>query len=299
MVFIFTGLLIKAQQIKSYQELSTQIFSSEDDHQKKLLSSNLINLLKETLELSEELVQLDSTALLKELISNDQQFQLITWGIELDETWVYFGIIKSYNQLKRKYEIHILSSSQFEEAHLPTSSQTFSWPEGIYLDLIERTWNKEHYYTFFIWKAPDNRTAFKFIEVMKLDQEGKVSFGQEQYFIRDHQKSERVVFQYNRQSHFILKHGQYRYTLREWNPKKNNYEIIENSDYLIVFDHLIPMYPHKKQEMPEFMVPAGNIVDSYRFEKGKWIYIADIDARNLETKDNQFPKPELDLMKKE
>ena len=48
---------------------------------------------------------------------------------------------------------------------------------------------------------------------------------------------------------------------------------------MIIFDRLIPL-AQNLEGVYCYYVPATNIFDAYYFEKGKWKFVKDVDARN-------------------
>jgi len=295
MLLFFSSPNLKSQEDHSYPILANKIINSTNAEDKlkwsAALSKSIINELKN----EESIKSLDSTALLKELISHDNNFQIVTWAIEFNGKWEYYGILKSYNEVKKKYQIFDLIALDFLQSF--ENKGIFDeeeWPAGIYTKLIENEYNKRKYYTFLGWIAPTDQTAHKFIEVMTLSKSGKPYFGKTNFFKEGKEYKKRILYSYNRQSHFILDYGEYEYNVKEWNRKKKRYDIKNFSAELIVFDHLISRNPNMP-EMAEFFVPVGNSIDAYKFENGKWVFIGDIDARNLKRKTEEREAPKLDL----
>jgi len=278
-----------------YRELSSKILNSDNAEKKLIWSTELSKKLLDHLENSEEIKSLDSTALLVDLISEDKKVQIVTWGIEFDGKWEYFGLLKSYNQSKKTYQVYDLVSTDFLSSL--DKKELFdqnNWPSGVYFKMIEKEYNKRKYYTFLGWLAPISQTSYKFIEVMTLSKSGKPYFRKTNYFKTGKQYDNRQLFSYSRQSKFLLDYGIYEYSTRKWNRKKKEYDIDEYSEELIVFDHLISQYPNMK-DLPEFMVPVGNLIDAFKFDNGKWVYVTDIDARNMKKKEKKKAPPQLNL----
>jgi hypothetical protein len=296
-VGLFLSHLLWAQDTSSYSQICEEILKCNDAAQKLRLSTKLNQSLILELSNSEELISLDSTGLLIEHISTDGVFQMLTWAIEFNEHWEYFGLLKSYDHIKKEYKVYDLYPSKFMESITQNSKyDNENWPAGIYVKLIENEYNKRKYYTFLGWLAPDGQTAYKFIEVMTLSKSGKPYFGKTNYFKDDKNYNERKLFSYNRQSKFLLDYGTYQYSIRQWNKKKKRYDSDQRTEKLIVFDHLISQYPNM-EHLSEFLVPVGNLIDAFLFEKGKWIYISDIDARNIKRKEIKKAPPALNLFK--
>ena len=62
-------------------------------------------------------------------------------------------------------------------------------------------------------------------------------------------------------------------------------------DQFIIYDHLSPTSP-QLEGMYDFYVPDGSY-DAFKWEKGKWVYIKDFDARTGKSKlDKLYNKPE-------
>lgn len=270
-----------AQDSASYATVSQQLLNAETDSAKLFLLERLKTSISSELINEERITPIDSSNLLFELISKDKKVQIVTWGLEIDNTWEYYGYVKTYNGLKKVYNVYELISLDFRNA---LDSKNLlgieNWPAGVYTKLIENEYNNRNYYTLLGWLAPKGQTAFKFIEVMSLSKSGQPYFGRYNYFKKDKTYERRVLFAYKSQSTFHLDYGKYDYTKRQWNRKKRKYLIKKYTDYMIVFDHLVSEYPGM-DSMSEFSVPSGNAINAYKFERGKWLFISDIDARNL------------------
>lgn len=287
-----------SQEEVTYQSLAYKILkSSKAEDQLKwsvALKKSIVNELRQ----EDNIVPLDSTGLLIELISNDKAIQMVSWAIKFNEEWEYYGVLKSYDQVKKEYQIFDLTATDYKNSiNNRDITNHESWPAGIYTKLIENEYNKRVYYTFLGWISPEDQTAYKFIELMTLSKSGKPYFGKTNYFKEDKNYSKRILFSYSRQSHFTLDYGEYEYSKKKWNKKKKKYDIQKYSDHLIVFDHLISKFPNMPY-LPEFLVPIGNSIDAFKFENGKWVFISDIDARNLKRKSESKEVPKLDLFEK-
>lgn len=294
-IFIWLSPTIYSQNIGNYQELSTKILDTDNPEKKLLWSSQLNKVLLEELRNADKITPLDSTALLYELISRDNKIQIVTWGIVFNNSMEYYGILKTYNEINKKYQVFDLVSTDFIQSI--NTKELFTdenWPAGIYFKIIENHYKNKTYYTFLGWLSPLDQTGYKFIEVLSLNKSGKPYFGKINHFKKDRNYSKRQLFSYSRQSKFLLDYGSYSYSIRKWNRKKKKYELDEYNEDLIVFDHLISKYPNMKA-LPEFMVPVGNLIDAYKFDKGKWIFVSDIDARNMKRKVSKKKPPTMNL----
>lgn len=288
--------LSASAQMEDIKSLSQQILNEKQAKKKLILNAQLIHKIDSLLSSDhKKLHEIDSTGLLYHLISHNKKLQIITWAVSFDDNWEHYGFIKSYNQNKREYNIYELIPSNFHESiHSKESYNHDNWPAALYLKMVESTYNDKDYYTLLGWLPSQDQTAYKLIEVVTLSNSGKPSFGKLNFFMIEKEYRKRILFSYNFQSKFQLDYGEYSFSSRKWNKKKKKYETTTFTESLIVYDHLIPMYPDLS-DLPEFMVPMGNAVDAFYFEKGKWRMKADIDARNMKMKPIVREKPSLEL----
>jgi len=299
LLFLFFVCYTYAQDINvkfNIQKLGDSILTSSNFKQ-KLINNNL--LLKELNSLlkanPDKIATIDSNALLKELISDDQRIQIITWAVLFHDKWEYFGILKSYNQQKKVFQVYELTPTDYPIKETTKESYDFhKWPASVYYKLIENEYNKKKYYSLLGWINNKDQTSYKIIEVLTLSKSGKPYFGKLNFFSKEKTYAKRMIFAYSSQSKFQLDYGKYQYSTNKWNAKKRRYDQNDFEEMLIVFDHLIPIYPDLK-ELGEFMVASGNTVDAFIFNKGKWKFISDIDARNLKRKDPRISNPEMNL----
>lgn len=276
--------------------LSQQILESPSNDLKLIKNSELKESIENHLMNNNKMIEsIDSNGLIYELISEDKNIQILTWAILFEKEWEYFGYIKSYNSIKKQYNFVELSPTDFYSSiNSNEMGSPANWPAAIYYKMIATTYQDRKYYTLLGWTSQKDQTAYKIIEVINISQSGKVYFGKTNLFKIEKENKRRIQFAYNYQSKFLLDYGKYNYQRRTWNKKKRKYEMEEFKENLIVFDHLIPLYPDLA-ELDEYMVPVGNSVDAFAFKKGKWTFISDIDARNLKQENSNKNQPSLDL----
>lgn len=289
--------MIGAQQMTQIQLLSKSILDESSDDLKLVSNQKLMDELKIFLNSTTEIANIDSTALLKEVLSPDGRVQFITWAIAFQDNWEYYGFLKSFNESKSRFEIFeltptdVLSTKKKKEEYNQNN-----WPAGVYYKLVENEHNKRKVYTLFGWISNTEETAHKFLEVMTLSRNGEPIFGKAGYINYQGEQSGRLIFSYHFTSRFLLDYGQYEYSEKKWNSKKKKYDIEILRGDLIVFDDLIPMYPDL-EGFSNIMVPSGHKVNAFAFEKGKWKYKEDVDARNPKRKEKKRNAPELELLK--
>ena len=280
----------------SIHHLSNTILTDTIPGNKLKNNSLLLDLIRKELAIDKNAIhQIDSSALVYDLISPDKQVQILSWAILYHDIWEYYGFIKSYDSHQKAFTIFEFTPSDFNKAYEDnTTNNHKNWPASVYLKIIQTNYNNRTYYSLLGWIAKSHQTAYKTIEIVNISKNGSPTFGKSAYFFIKNKAKNRALFGYNSQSSFQLDYGEYSYITKKWNAQKRKYDIENKHDHLIVFDHLIPMYPDLKG-YSEFMVPSGNVVDAFKFKKGKWLLIKDIDARNLELKKTEDNKPSLKL----
>jgi len=298
MMLILFGLTSMSQNTMEHIMLLSDSIINDYSNENKLKHNQLLIKLIDT-ELnrnSDKIQAFDSSGLIIELISKSKDLQILTWAIPFDNHWEYFGFIKAYNTIKKEFSTFELIPTNFIKSTLEKGIYNQNnWPAGIYYKLIETEYKKRNYYTLIGWLANTKQTAYKFLEVLTVSKSGKISFGKSSYFSLEKEYKNRIVYSYNYKSKFQLDYGEFNYTKRQWNRKKKRYDIIVYTDNLLVFDRLIPLYPDIK-DRPEFMVAAGNTVDAFIFEKGKWRLLKDVDARNNKIKNKKLDRPKQNLL---
>lgn len=296
-LFFVLTLNLSAQNLEEgLYSISQQIIESPSNDIKLIKNAELKEMIENHLMNDFKMIHsIDSNRLIYELISDDKNIQILTWAILFEKEWSYFGYIKSYNSIKKQFEVFELIPSDFYNSiHSNEICSPENWPAAIYYKIVETTYKDKKYYTLLGWTPQKDQTAYKIIDVINISKSGKVYFGKTKLFKIDKDYQKRIRFAYNYQSKFLLDYGEYRYQRRIWNKKKRKYEIEEYEENLIVFDHLIPLYPDLA-DMDEFMVPVGNSIDAFAFKKGKWTFISDIDARNLKQDNSSNNQPSLEL----
>ncbi len=279
------------------QILSKDILSEFTDENKLVLNEKMLDEVQKLLQKSPMIESLDSTTLLKEVISDDKKVQIITWALQFQDQWEYYGFLKSYNESKKTFVVMDLVPAPLENTSIKKETFTQNnWPAGVYYKIIENEHNNKTIYTLFGWIANSGETAHKFLDVMILNRNGEPGFSKAGIFNYQGNQLGRIVFSYHFQSRFLLDYGVYEYSEKTWNSRKKRYDIQDFKGSLIVFDELIPMYPDLA-DYKDFMVPSGHKINAFMFEKGKWKFKEDVDARNRKQKEKKRSVPGLELIK--
>lgn len=197
---------------------------------------------------------------LSTLISDNGKVKICTWNIEFNEgSHRFFGFV-ALNTLSAGIKIFELEDC-FETIHSPeqASLTQLKWFGAIYYDLIETKYKGEIYYTLLGYNGNNAFSQFKVIDLLVIT-EGKnpnIRFGYP-LFSDEKRSRKRVIFEYSKKATMMLRYDA---------DKK-----------MIVMDNLAPIDQTYQNDFryygPDFSY------NGFKFEKGKWVLINDIDIRN-------------------
>jgi len=211
------------------------------------------------------------------LESSDKRFRIITWNLPAaDGTYRFFGRVQVYGNKKTPAKIILLTDNS--DQLLKPASRTLKpeeWYGAIYYQIVRKSWKKEVTYTLLGW---DGNTAFsnkKLIDILYFDKQDNIHFGLP-VFGDGKRYRHRVFFEFAERVSMSLRY--------------------QEKVSMIVFDHLSPTSP-SMQGQYEFYSPDFTY-DAFRFEKGKWQFVSDYEAKNEgEEKGNKGKKVERGLQR--
>ena len=207
--------------------------------------------------------------------TKDGKLRIINWNLPMmDGTFKYYGFV--IYKPKDSVYVHRLREVQREPSLIiaPKLSAN-NWIGALYYSIIEPIDSKMPYYVLLGWDGNNDFTNKKIIEVLSFDKKNAPFFGL-QVFQGETGAYSRIIFEYAKRSTMALR--------------------FESEKHLITYDHLGPFKPQYANS-PEFYGPDASI-DAYEYQKGIWIYKADIDARNSsQKKKKNKPKKQVDLYK--
>ncbi len=199
----------------------------------------------------------------------DGKFRLFTFNVPYaNGTQRFEGIVLVQEKSRRVvYELQ----DKTDKIITPLSKKLTpeNWYGAVYYAVVPPQDKKGTYYTLLGWKGYSNVESRKVIEILSFN--GPIpSFGA-QVFSEGKLKHFRKVFGFGFQSTMSLK----------WDDVNKG----------IVFDHLAPAKPEFEGKAA-FMGPDLSF-DAYVPYKGKWSYLRDVDARNMQlTKPSKRPRTE-------
>lgn len=199
----------------------------------------------------------------------DGKFRLFSWNIPYDNgTNRYEGFLlvrdKDHHAL---YELRDMT----EKIQAPATKKLGpdNWYGALYYAVIPPQDKKAGFYTLLGWKGYSNVETRKVIEVLSF--KGTVPTFGGMVFSEGKVRQLRKIYGFSAQSTMSLK----------WDA----------ANKAIVLDHLSPMRP-EFADQPALLGPDLSF-DAYVWYKGKWSYLRDVDARNMNiTKPSRRPPPE-------
>ncbi|MFN5318103.1 MAG: hypothetical protein ACK5CY_04610 [Bacteroidia bacterium] len=218
---------------------------------------------------------LDTIRSISVLRAPDNTFLLITWNIpQLDGTYKYYGRVRFADSKKARGKTLVLidDSDSISKPEFRALNAAH-WYGALYYKIIYTKYKRKKTYTLLGWDGNTALSNRKIIDVMQIT--GKnVKFGS-------------PIFQEGK----ILKH---RVLLEYAEDAAVSLRYFETNQH-IVFDHLVP--PNSTLEGQYAFYSPDFSTDAYVFEKGKWKFIRNFEARNDKEEQKNFKKPEKGLAK--
>lgn len=247
----------------SLMSYNKKLLSEPDYIQLKQISSKIKSAVK-SLANSNIAINYDSLNAISFLISKDKSLEIISWEIKNDvNSYDYFTIAITRSKGKSNYiefTEKVYDAKSLEYAAVSVNK----WYGAHYYQLIENIYAKKKSYTLIgiDWRGILSKK--KIIDVVTIDNKGNLLFSDQAFSISG-----------KPQRRFIL---EYKYDI----SVKCSYD--ENKK-LIIFDHLVPPHPSLKNQK-QFYVNDFSY-DAFKFEKGKWMLIEDVDARNQKSEEDK------------
>jgi hypothetical protein len=257
--------------IDTLKKTGQLVLHSKTDSARTQANSIFTVLLMETLTLPGAFdISFDSVINVSVLQPEDKSFRLFTWTqpkIDLSH-YSYFGFIQKYDKVKKELKVFPLEEMPVDTENVASKKlPADKWLGAIYYEILPVKKNGKNYYTLLGWKGNDHHTTKKLIDVLYFN-EGKPMFG---YPIFKGAKgyTSRVIFEFAAAAMMGLR----------W----------EESKKMIVFDRIVS----SSETSAASSGPSG-VYDAFKFEKGRWLLLKDIDIRgNWKPKEpDQYPSEE-------
>jgi hypothetical protein len=201
---------------------------------------------------------LDSLPFLGQLRSSDGHLLLVCWNLVREEGALRYHCIVFLRDGK-KGMVAALPLEHNETDWQKITRKTIApqdWYGALYYRIITNRYKKRTYYTLLGWDGHNEITNRKVVDVLNVES-GRLSLGAPM-FSQDRRPAYRLVYEYANDATMSL----------NWDDQQK----------MIVMDHLAPEDGRLKGQF-QFYGPDFSY-DALRFEKGKWLLIEDLDARN-------------------
>lgn len=282
------------------KKLVDLMYDSPTDNERFNANEKLIAIFDEVLSMEGSFsYPFDELKRISNLKSSDNQFRIFTWAvISQDGSFENFGFVQSKNETSGAYEVYKLTDKSDEIFNAEFAKcDNENWFGAVYYDIILNKYEGRTFYTLLGFDGNNIYTKRKIIEpIVFKARSGKPEFGAS-YFYKDKERK-RYVFEYNSESNFVLKwDNQYyedktkgkkpsifktMFQKNQYPQRRNNVEPDVVKEHMIVYDVLEPMFDGL-EGMKQFYVASGS-VKGFKFERGRWRLIEEVEARNKEYK---------------
>ncbi len=245
----------------SIKNLMQKIITIKNTNEKLKYGDTIANIFKSALEQEGSWdYQFDSLKTsISILKSDDNKVKIYTWSIFFDDrTFKYYGFVQTKNS---EISVFFLDDKSDEIKNVENKNLDHNeWFGAIYYKILKVKNGKNTSYTLLGWDGNNNLSQKKIIEGLSFSKKGEPQFGSS--FEIDKKRTNRVIFEYNKQANMILRY--------------------DDKYKMIIFDHLSPA-EYKYTGLPQYYGPDFSY-DALFYEKGKWNYLSDVDVRNPEKK---------------
>ncbi len=201
----------------------------------------------------------DNLRYLGQINSPDDNLKIITWNIPLKtgENRYYLHIIRKENKTDRK-TVYSLEGKNREAGPLTDKSYSSDdWYGALYYAIQPFRIKREKLYLLLGLDSDNINISRKIIEVLAFNEKDKVIFGRD-CLVREGKKKYREVLEYSAEGMVSL----------QFSSRK-----------LIVFDNIDAIAMGHENTAESY--GAGLTIDGYKFKKGNWVFVSDLDIRNI------------------
>jgi len=249
------------KQLKLYEDtlkiLGKTFINDETDLVRKNANYKFIKTMVSALKTPNSfLYRFDSVKTISIINSPDNRFRIFTWPImNEDGSYRFYGTIQmNTGGLLKMYPLE--DYTPFFKNPEDSVVNNRKWLGAQYYKIVP-VYGAKTYYILIGWKGNTVKSTKKVIDVLSFNDAGP-AFGMP-VFDGNGKTRNRVVFEYARQASMLLRYV----------PEQN----------LIVFDHLAPP-DAKEKNKPETFGPDLTY-DGYKLKNGRWVYVEQLDMRNV------------------
>jgi hypothetical protein len=200
----------------------------------------------------------DSLKHIGKIKSEDGKIRIFTWNLPQSGGYQkYFGFLM-YKKGKNNSQIFELNDSR-KEISEPVNEilSAKKWLGNLYYSIVEETYKGQAYYILLGLDFNNLFSSKKVIDVLTFNKNSEPVFGSNIFKVGD-AILKRVIFEFSARATMSLRYI--------------------NESKTIVFDHLSPSRPDFTDNY-QFYGPDFTY-DGFRFEKGFWVYVRNLDLRN-------------------
>lgn len=261
-LLIVSPFIVGAQDAKAARDSASALFlqmRTGDDSDRMMAATRVEQLFSKWFaDPARFATDLDSLPFLGQLRSSDGRLLLTCWNIALEDGALRYHCIAFLREMKKggiQVTVFDHNDTDWQKITRKTISSS-DWYGALYYRIITHKFKKKTYYTLLGWDGHNAITNRKVVDVLNTDG-NRMSLGAP-VFSQDKRPAYRLVYEYANDATMSL----------NWDDREK----------MIVMDHLAPENGRLKGQY-QFYGPDFSY-DGLKFEKGKWVLIEDLDARN-------------------
>jgi len=191
------------------------------------------------------------------LQSPDGLVKVLTWNLEFANGTNTFRGAVAVN-LDGKVVVHELKDS-YQSIKNPeqASLSTTKWFGAVYYEILQHSYRRNTYYTLLGFNPNNPFSKIRVVEVMSLAANGTPRFGHAILEVEGRSKR-RMILEYSNRVSMMLRY--------------------DAGERMIVMDNLVPSAPMFQNDFRYYGPDFTH--NGLRFEKGKWVYVDNIELRN-------------------
>lgn len=281
-LFVILPFVVKPQEEKrtasikeaedSLALLMNQIYSDSPFSIKEVANSRFIDILKATF-VDEKVFNypFDSLKHIGKIKSEDKKVRIFSWNFPQSGGYQkYYGFILLKKEKGGIQLIELIDERKSITNPIKDILTPNNWMGTLYYSISNVSYKGKIYYLLLGLDFNSMFSSKKIIDILSFDKEMQPKFGSSIFHVGDAVLS-RVVFEFSARANMMLRY------------------IPETKT--IVFDHLSPYRPDFEGNY-QFYGPDFTY-DGFKFEKGSWVYVRDLDLRNSKrdpTKPKESPE---------
>ncbi|MCX6282588.1 MAG: hypothetical protein NTU51_11565 [Bacteroidetes bacterium] len=224
----------------------------------------------------------DSLKHVAKIESPDGSFRLYNWNVPMTGGGNrYFCMLQFKGILKNLPAVALTDKSDSIPGPEYCKSDSLHWYGSLYYKVIPFDLkNKQKAYILLGWNGISSEISGKIIEVLTFPVNGVPVFGSPVFPDYMDGRQLRILFRFASTSGMSLRYQLQTIPSRPvWNSRKKEYTAETRSQWMIIFDHLVPMDPQLEGQY-KFYVPASETAEGFFYENYHWNYVKEFDARN-------------------